>query len=66
MPHKYVTFKTEIVKGQCPSCSQDVLLISLASDHFRCTTCGSDLKQHINGKISYLPVMTSSDKVELF
>ena len=65
MPHKYVKFKTEVVTGQCPTCEQNAVLVSLASDHFRCTTCGSDLKQHINGKISYLPVLTSSDKLEL-
>ena len=45
-------FKTEIVNGKCPNCNFDVVLISLASDHFRCTTCGSDLEQKINGKIS--------------
>ena len=65
MPHKYVKFKTEVVTGQCPFCEQNAVLVSLATDHFRCTTCGSDLKQYVNGKISYLPVMTSSDKLEL-
>jgi ribosomal protein S27E len=64
MPHKYVKFKTEVVTGQCPTCGQNAVLVSLASDHFRCTTCGSDLKQYINGKISYLPVLTSSDKLQ--
>ena len=49
-------FKTEIVNGKCPNCNFDVVLISLASDHFRCTTCGSDLEQKINGKISYMPI----------
>jgi len=66
MPYKYVKFKTEVVTGQCPTCEQNVVLVSLASDHFRCTTCGSDLKQYVNGKISYLPVLTSPNKLELF
>ena len=26
---------------------------------YRCMNCGSDLQQHVNGKITYLPVMTS-------
>ena len=26
---------------------------------FRCMSCGSDLEQHINGKITYLPVITT-------
>ena len=59
---KSTVFKTEIVNGTCPHCNFDVILISIASDHFRCTTCGSDLEQHINGKISYIPIMSSSDK----
>ncbi len=55
-------FKTEIVNGKCPHCNFNVVLISLASDHFRCTTCGSDLEQKINGKISYIPIMSNNEK----
>ena len=55
-------FKTEIVNGKCPHCKFNVVLISLASDHFRCTSCGTDLEQKINGKISYIPIMSSSNK----
>ena len=58
-------FKTEIVNGKCPNCNFDVVLISLASDHFRCTTCGSDLEQKINGKIRYIPVMSSNEKDQI-
>ena len=59
-----INLKTEVVNGVCPTCAQDTILISITRDFFRCVTCGSDLKQHINGKISYLPVMTSSDKLQ--
>ena len=55
-------FKTEIVNGLCPACNFNVVLVSLANDHFRCTTCGSDLEQHINGKISYIPIMSNNEK----
>jgi transcription initiation factor IIE alpha subunit len=55
-------FKTEIVNGLCPACNFNVVLVSLANDHFRCTTCGSDLEQHINGKISYIPIMSNKNK----
>ena len=55
-------FKTEIVNGRCPHCNFDVILVSLASDHFRCTTCGTDVEQKINGKISYIPAMSSLEK----
>ena len=57
-----IKFNTEVVKGLCPECDQDVLLVSVVPDFFRCTLCGNDLKQHINGKISYMPVLTTSDK----
>ncbi len=55
-------FKTEIVNGRCPHCNFDVILVSLASDHFRCTTCGTDLEPTINGKFSYIPAMSSLEK----
>ena len=60
-------FKTEIVNGLCPTCNFQAIFVSLANDHFRCTTCGSDLEQHINGKISYIPIMSNKhkDKIKL-
>ena len=33
--------------------------VGLTKEIYRCMNCGADLEQHINGKISYLPVMTS-------
>ena len=57
-----IKFNTEVVKGLCPECEQDAFLVSLVPDFFRCTLCGNDLKQHINGKISYMPVLTTLDK----
>jgi|TARA_R110001592_G_C12613261_1_gene697171 uncharacterized protein (DUF983 family) len=62
--HK-ITFNTEVVKGLCPKCDEDTLLISVVPEFFRCTLCGNDLKQQINGKINYLPIMTSSDNLKL-
>ena len=52
---KDINLKTEIVNGTCPTCRCDTLLVSVARDCFRCITCGTDLKQHVNGKISYIP-----------
>jgi len=60
-----IKFNTEVVKGLCPQCDQDTLLVSLVPDFFRCTLCGNDLKQHVNGKISYMPVLNTSDKDNL-
>ena len=50
-----INIKTDIVNGTCPTCTCKTLLVSIAQDHYRCITCGTDLKQHINGKISYIP-----------
>ena len=61
-----VRFNAEIVNGQCPSCSEVTMLVSVASDYFRCVNCGTDLQQHINGKIVYLPVMPSSTDYKVY
>ena len=46
----------EIVNGSCPLCSQDTILVSLWKNYiYRCMTCGADVKQQVNGKISYIP-----------
>ena len=53
----------EVVKGQCPTCDEDTMLVGLTNELYRCMNCGADLQQHVNGKISYLPVIaTPSDK----
>ena len=54
-----VRFNAEIVNGKCPSCDEITMLVSITSDYYRCVTCGADMQQHINGKISYLPVMSN-------
>ena len=46
--------RAEVVNGVCPTCTCDTILVSVAQDRFRCITCGSDLRQHVNGKISYI------------
>ena len=51
----------EIVNGKCPTCSEITLLIGLTKELYRCMHCGADLEQHVNGKITYLPVMTSRE-----
>ena len=56
-----VKIQAEIVNGKCPTCDQLTMLVGLTPELYRCMKCGADLQQHINGKISYLPVMTSRD-----
>ena len=57
--NKKLKFHPEVVKGECPTCSEITMLVGLTHDFYRCMNCGADLEQHVNGKISYLPVMTS-------
>ena len=49
----------EIVNGKCPTCTEYTMLVGVTSDYYRCMNCGADLQQHINGKISYLPHLTT-------
>jgi uncharacterized protein (DUF983 family) len=42
--------------GKCPYCFATTVLVSIVTDYYRCSMCGEDIKQHINGSISYLPV----------
>ena len=51
----------EVVNGKCPTCDQYTMLVSLSPEFYRCMNCGSDLEQHVNGKISYLPVMPARE-----
>ena len=50
--------QTEIVNGQCPTCEEITMLVGLTNELYRCMNCGSDLQQHVNGKIVYLPHIT--------
>ena len=56
----------EIVNGKCPTCNEFTLLVGLSKELFRCMNCGADLEQHVNGKITYLPAITSPKGVKPF
>ena len=55
---KSFKFKAEVVPGKCPPCEEHTLLVGLTKEYYRCMTCGADLEQHINGKISYIPTLS--------
>ena len=55
MTGKTIRFHTEIVNGICPTCNEYTMLVGLTRQYFRCITCGADLEQFVNGKISYIP-----------
>ena len=54
----------EIVNGKCPTCDEFTMLVGLTATVYRCMNCGTDLEQHVNGKISYLPHITRSGDAE--
>jgi len=55
--------QAEIVNGKCPTCEEYTMLVGLTPEMYRCMTCGSDLQQHVNGKISYIPHISSKTLV---
>ena len=61
-----VKIQAEIVNGRCPTCDELTMLVGLTPELFRCMNCGSDLQQHINGKITYLPIMPSSKDYKVY
>ena len=46
----------QIVNGKYPYCAMHGIFVSVHKAIFRCVTCGSDIEQKINGKISYIPL----------
>ncbi len=56
--------RIDTVMGTCSECEEDTVLVAIVSDYYRCTNCGFDNRQHVNGKISYLK-LTEADKTYL-
>ena len=64
MTGKNFKITAEIVNGICPTCEEYTPLVGLTKQFFRCMTCGTDLEQHVNGKISYIPTLSPRSKLE--
>jgi transposase-like protein len=60
-----IEFTTEIVNGKCPSCDHFGIFISLEPSYYRCTSCGGDLEQKVNGIISYIPIGAPGCEIKL-
>ena len=58
MIKKNFKFQAEVVDGKYPTCDQFTTLVGIDKEFYRCMSCGADLEQHINGKITYLIVIT--------
>ena len=56
----------EIVNGKCPTCEEFTMLVGMTPQLYRCMTCGTDLEQHVNGRIVYLPHVTKPADHDVF
>ena len=46
--------KIDTVHGTCEECGEETILVAIVQEYYRCTNCGHDTKQHINGRIRYM------------
>ena len=49
------------VLGICPECKEEAFLVAIVQDYYRCTNCGEDTRQFVNGVIKYMK-LSSDDK----
>jgi len=52
----------DTVSGVCPECQEDTILIAIVTDFYRCTNCGYDVRQYVNGSIKYLKLDNEDKK----
>ena len=62
---KAVDLATQVANGKCPVCEEYSIFVSLHKTLFRCTTCGADIQQKINGKISYMPDVSHNTDIKM-
>ena len=49
------------VLGICPECIEEAFLVAIVQDYYRCTNCGEDTRQFVNGVIKYMK-LSNDDK----
>ena len=64
MSKKSIKIHTEIVNGICPECEEYTMLVGVTRRFYRCMTCGNDLEQHVNGKITYIPTLSQTSNIK--
>jgi len=42
------------VHGTCPECEEQTILVAIVTNYYRCTNCGHDTRQYVNGSIKYI------------
>ena len=51
--------KIDTVDGFCEYCEEDAIMVAIVQDYYRCTNCGEDTRQYINGRIRYMSLSES-------
>ena len=51
----------DTVHGICPHCEEDTLLVAIVTDYYKCTVCGKETRQYVNGSIKYFK-LTEQDR----
>jgi len=64
MTGKISILNTELVTGHCPECNLDTILVGIQQSFYRCTNCGEDIEQKVNGVIKYM-VVDNKTKMKL-
>lgn len=60
-----LNLEAQVVNGTCPTCTEHSIFVSLYKTIFRCTNCGADIEQKINGVISYMPYVNNKDRITI-
>ena len=64
MTEKISILHTELVTGNCPECNLDTILVGIQQSFYRCTNCGEDIEQKVNGVIKYM-IVDNKTKMKL-
>ena len=46
--------KIDTVHGHCEECQEEAMMVAIVTEYYRCTNCGHDTRQHVNGRIRYM------------
>jgi len=56
--------RIKIEYGVCPCCDELSPLLFLHKNFYKCSLCGEEIEQYINGVIKYVPI-TSNKNIEI-
>lgn len=57
---KPLQLDARIEHGICPYCKLPSPLLFLYKDFYRCSLCGEEVEQYVNGVIKYIPIKNNT------